>query len=675
MSRCFPFPPPGYEKAGLGDTGLLTKEKHKEKKSKKDQKSKEKKERKKDKERSDGKHKEKKDRKEKHKDRKDNDRDKEKEKTLDEKNTSGQQVALNGQKLGSDNLHRGHATETKFLLELDKRIRDEGGARENQVFQSNTVIDQRSIEYPGVVVERKIGSSEGKEKYRNKRENRVFQSNTVTEQRNVEHPGVVVQSNIGSNEGKEKYRNKRENRVFQSNTVTDQGIVDHPGVVMGSNVGSNEGKEKYRNKRENQVLQSNAVTDQRIVDHPGVVVESNTGSNEGKEKYRNKREKGVFQRNTVMDQRNVEHPGVVLESSIGSNEGKERYRNKREDDKNVNGQKNKIEAMGTENAFLRDSNAMSQKSVGVAGSTDKDDNKQRKKKEKHKHEDTDSKGEKSKDRDNQKKSKSKDKGTKKEKDKEEKAKGKEPNKEQPLLRVSSKEGMDSCNIKHPNLLKESTYNGNLGKRKELEINGFVHDDDILPNKLPRSMTSSHQPVENGRKLEASKSTILDSCGKQAVVVTNHEVEVKVSSGHQILHERKKLEPNSESVWLASERQRAASSGKIDQETKINGVLDAQQINACSSKPVSAPLRVKEKVEASAKLAHRDSKYLSEILSVPKVAEWLDFDDQEWLFSRDNFREEKEKGSRGLVDGTPQVWAEALTIETADITALPYVVPY
>ncbi|GMP90297.1 hypothetical protein CsSME_00041493 [Camellia sinensis var. sinensis] len=560
MSRCFPFPPPGYEKkARLSDTDLLTKEKNKEKGHKKDKKDKEKtegKERKKDKEISDKKHKEKKDRKEKHKDRKDKDRDKEKKKTLDKKNIVGPLEGQNGEKLGSNCLQGGETAGTKFLLELVKRIRDDGGARENQMLQSISVTDQGKAELPGRVVE----------------------------------------SNIGN---------------------------------------SIERKEKNNNKRE-----------------------------------------------------------------VGGN---------------VNGQKNKIEARGVENAVVQDFSGMDQKGVegAAAGPVDKDVKKQREGKEKHKHKDGGGKGDKHKDREREKKRKSKDKDRTKEKEKaKEKAKEKEPNKEQPILGKGSKDGIDSHNIKPSYLLKEgdksSTDNGILGKRKELKVNGFLHDDDIRPNKLPRSVSSSHQLVGNGRKLEPCQAALQVACERQAAP-TNHKVEVKVSSCHLILQNGRKLEPKPSAIESAFERQAAASnhkvevkvssrpqilqngrkleshpsaiepaserqsadnSGKTDKEARVNGLKEAQQLNACSSKPLSStPVRAKEKVEASVKLPHPDYKYLSQILSVPEVAELSDFDDQDWLFSSDT------KASSFEVDGTPQVWAEAFRIESADVTALPYVIPF
>ncbi|XP_054805803.1 uncharacterized protein LOC129308601 [Prosopis cineraria] len=90
MSRCFPFPPPGYEKKGRTDeVHLLNKEKQREKKHKKEKRDKEKRESKerREKEGKDGKHKDKRDKQEKHRDKK-KDRDKEKDEDKNKKNTA-----------------------------------------------------------------------------------------------------------------------------------------------------------------------------------------------------------------------------------------------------------------------------------------------------------------------------------------------------------------------------------------------------------------------------------------------------------------------------------------------------------------------------------------------------------------------------------------------------------
>ncbi|XAR60931.1 hypothetical protein NMG60_11034476 [Bertholletia excelsa] len=552
MSRCFPYPPPGYEKkTERDDIDLLTKEKHKEKKHKKDKKDKEKgedKDRKKDKDRSE-KHKEKKERKEKHKHKKDGDKDKEK-KTVDEKNIAKQLEGQNGGKPSSNHLFNGQTVESNFLQELGKRIRDEGGARDNQVFQN-------------------------------------------TEQRGANLRGSIVDSSVGN-----------------------------------------------------------------------------------------------------------------------STEGKEKSKRKREDGANVNGPRHKIEERVMETYLLNGFCGMEQRRVEVAGPVDKDVKKQEGK-EKHKHRNSsDNRGDGKRDRDGEKKSKSKDKDKIKEKEKREMME-KQTKKEQLRLGECGKDIHDLSDIKPPQLLndniKGSVYDVKPGQRKEPEMNGFVHDDDIRPNKMPRQMPSSHLLVENGRKLELSQTSLQIALEKQ-LTATNYKVEGKLSSCKQILQNGKKLELHAGSIQSVSDMHGGSNNHKISKEGRNNGLMKAQPVTTyCSEKPLSTSIEVKdkfevkkplstplqakekveakkfsstftqaeEKVEAALKPPHPDSKYLNQILSVPEVGEWSDFDDQEWLFGgkRNNLSEEKPELGCFEVEGTRQVWAEALRMESADIIALPYVIPF
>ena len=50
--------------------------------------------------------------------------------------------------------------------------------------------------------------------------------------------------------------------------------------------------------------------------------------------------------------------------------------------------------------------------------------------------------------------------------------------------------------------------------------------------------------------------------------------------------------------------------------------------------------------------------------------------KEWLFDTNVSQERKSVVKSSIEVGeTPQVWAEALRIEPADVFALPYVIPY
>jgi hypothetical protein len=149
---------------------------------------------------------------------------------------------------------------------------------------------------------------------------------------------------------------------------------------------------------------------------------------------------------------------------------------------------------------------------------------------------------------------------------------------------------------------------------------FLTASDVRPNKLARPTSSSHRFSENGRLMDHSQTSITNT----------------------------------------SDRHVAASNLKVDnKERKINGIID-QSSSVSSKKPMFATAQADLIAEAAAKPPHPDSKYLSQVYTIPKMEGGSDYDDQEWLFSNNE---------------TPQVWAEAMRIESADVCALPYVIPY
>ncbi|KAG8636904.1 hypothetical protein MANES_15G056400v8 [Manihot esculenta] len=201
MSRCFPFPPPGYEKARRHDVDLLKKEKDREKKHKKEKKNREQREgkdkEKREKDRSDGKLRDKKEKKDKHRDKKERDRDKDKDKisASDEKRLPGQSEHNNGDKAPDEKkisgksevnsgeifiqrgkerdfdrkyisgekkfsgqfssyserfAQNGHLTEqpkeSNFVQEVDRRTRDEARGSGKQLVEKITCVDARKDE-------------------------------------------------------------------------------------------------------------------------------------------------------------------------------------------------------------------------------------------------------------------------------------------------------------------------------------------------------------------------------------------------------------------------------------------------------------------------------------------------------------------------------------------------
>ena len=162
---------------------------------------------------------------------------------------------------------------------------------------------------------------------------------------------------------------------------------------------------------------------------------------------------------------------------------------------------------------------------------------------------------------------------------------------------------------------------------------FLTANDNWPSKLPRPSSSSNPFNENGR--------ILEPC--------------------QI------------SIPYTSDRPGAATHFKVDnKECKINGVIEAKQSAVSFNKITNANVLAEPKAEVSAKPPHPDSKYLSQVYSIPKLEEWSGFDDQEWLVGSTS---QKKKPMVESSEETPFVWAEALHIDSADICVLPYVNPY
>lgn len=165
---------------------------------------------------------------------------------------------------------------------------------------------------------------------------------------------------------------------------------------------------------------------------------------------------------------------------------------------------------------------------------------------------------------------------------------------------------------------------------------FLTANDNWPSKMPRSSSSSHPFTENGRVLE----------------------------------------PCQISIPYASDKTGAATKLKVDnKEGKINGIVDVQPSTVPSNKNTSVIVPADPVAEASARPPHPDSKYLRQVYSVPKMEEWPDVDNQEWLFGSHCSQERKPTVESSEVGETLHVWAEALHIEPADVCALPYVIPY
>lgn len=134
-----------------------------------------------------------------------------------------------------------------------------------------------------------------------------------------------------------------------------------------------------------------------------------------------------------------------------------------------------------------------------------------------------------------------------------------------------------------------------------------------------------------------------------------------------------LEPSVIAIESTSDRngETDTRNGEINKEQKVNGVIEAQP-SAITSWP-RALVKPCMNGEASTRPPHADSIHLDQLLLLPKMVEVSNFDDQEWLFSRDNLHLNPKAAS--VDTKTPQVWAGARWIESGDVCALPYVIPY
>lgn len=116
------------------------------------------------------------------------------------------------------------------------------------------------------------------------------------------------------------------------------------------------------------------------------------------------------------------------------------------------------------------------------------------------------------------------------------------------------------------------------------------------------------------------------------------------------------------------------------EVRINGFVvprEKQTVYPPNTLAATMKVKAKENGEASAKPPHPDLKYLNQILNVPKreLLVEVDDDDQEWLFGPVGVKLKKARTDSPDSGESLQVWNQALRIESADIAALPYVVPF
>ncbi|KAG6414683.1 hypothetical protein SASPL_122056 [Salvia splendens] len=225
------------------------------------------------------------------------------------------------------------------------------------------------------------------------------------------------------------------------------------------------------------------------------------------------------------------------------------------------------------------------------------------------------------------------------------------------------------------LLKEN--NDCHGKLPKQELNGFLHanvfyallakDSGDRPNNMSRHAIVSPQGGQTGNRVRPCQNTINIGVVEKSNVITDEKGNGKLSSPQSVIDDvrntgscqngrvqinarvvsngvisphivriQRKMEPSQTSNGIAMAKQIASSS--FDRKVppphllgQNGGKMTVQTPDTNESRKHSASR--KEKVaKTPTKPPHPDMQYLSLILTVPEV-EWPQTDDQEWLFDR------------------------------------------
>ncbi|XP_006665037.1 myb-like protein X [Oryza brachyantha] len=669
MSRCFPFPPPGYEKTARPDgqlaSHLLEKEKHKEKKHKKDKKDKERKEgkEKKDKERSKDKHRDKKDRKEKHKDKK-KDKSKDKSRELEE-GTERHSEALHGQKVGESSRKSEEIKDPKSKEDSVRKIQNEKGAA-NQSVQNFSVSNERGREAfsaaPALESERTTANK--------------MHTHSINASRKTEGLG---QKGISINQQKNGTAIRRGDVISSSQRTSDVFIAaptaekervkfTRPLSNSTDSVPRKEGMgqrinnisilvQKRADSPNKETAKKETGTNSPLLPSPANIMHKGNGKVGRPMEIATQRFDSPSTSSTTpgadrgMPRSTIPSPSITIRRPNGLVRPPE----------NISISSKKLDAGGAfpamgkekeqggrilQNNIIDPKQANSKPPIVEKIS---DGRAERMEKVRDGAPDDAKKEDKKSDRHEKKKRKEKDKHKEKKRDKEAKKEKEEQNnnKEHDKLRENS----INCQVDSSLHMKSSTpplgppaddakatlADDNLKKRKNHEMNGYLqnHHDMMRPTKLPRpALSNAH--VENGTA--SNVAAPLSSVKPEAINIEKAER----------LHKM---------------------------EEKINGNQEGQR---SSVEPrLRDPLAASENGAPSKKLPHPDSKYLSQIYSIPEapqMMEWHGHDDEDWLFSHDT-TQPKKPTSETEADGAPQVWSQPLKIDQADVIALPYVIPF
>ncbi|KAL2470695.1 Uncharacterized protein Adt_38831 [Abeliophyllum distichum] len=547
MSRCFPFPPPGYEKkARPDDLNLIIKEKHKEKKHKKDKDKKERSERK-EKERSEDKRGEKKDRKQKkHEDRKDKKKHKDKHGTSEEKKIVGSFEHQNGEKLGPIGEWGNTIPDAKVFVELQKRIENDCGATESRMVREIIHTDQKSA---------RMVNGESLEINAMGLENGTDSNFSGENREKVEGGALQVEKVEKGKEGKEKNKHKTSDgkRDGHKNRERDK-------KSKSKDKAQEKEKVKERSKDPSKQRESNGnLLD--VHNKPSNLLKERHGS-QGSLGKRKEPELNGFSCDNGIPLNKLPRPisssHQVLQNGISINS--------------------------------------SQSSVNLA--------------------------------------------------------------------VEKVGGFQNHTVNIKNLPSQSVGSGRKFEHGQTANHFSAKQRAATSNYVVNNSLVSSHPVLGIREKTEPCQTASKAENLRPEVVNDHKADDKVLPSPLIAESGRRMEINQPNIHTVEYRGAVINHKMDNKDSQVNGIIYPKQYT--SSITPSASVKVKEN---TMKPPHPDSKYLSQILTLPN-AEWPEFDDQEWLFGSEGSRAKRPKTAFDQIEGTKEVWAEAIPIKSADVIALP-----
>ncbi|OEL34171.1 hypothetical protein BAE44_0004810 [Dichanthelium oligosanthes] len=211
------------------------------------------------------------------------------------------------------------------------------------------------------------------------------------------------------------------------------------------------------------------------------------------------------------------------------------------------------------------------------------------------------------------------------------------------------------------------------KEKEMEKNGTVnehkHEDlgaikDKLDNLMCLGFLNEQKFTSDNIKKRKDFDAI--SSPHEQRMRTTKLPRVSPTKDEEICWPSQRITPYSSTELLDT------NTHEIDRHMPQDGYKNAITSSHCSEEDIASVSSSGYKSNKGyLKQPHPDTKYLSQLYSIPSAPEFLDYINQDWLFSQDC---DERKTVAFEAAESDQVWSDAQLIDTADVIALPYVVP-